>query len=399
MSIFEQLRSNSHLTFCLLSLWCSLGLTDPVANWNDSFQVHGFLSQGYIKTTANNFFGDSEEGSFDFRELGLNASYRFNPQLMASAQLLSRTAGEMYDGSLSLDYAQLDFTPYSTENGRFGTIFGRFKNPVGFYNDTRDVASTRPSIFVPQVVYWDRVRNMVMSNDGAMLYADLHRDLHSFYLNFFAGKTPIDENVEKTYLVALYEPNLEQRGLTKGGRLLYEWDGGRVRLGLSGASLNLDGEMLGGLLSGTIDIDYWIASAQYNEGPWSLTLEYMLEPIEYVGFQGAMEAGNTTVDGYYLQGNYRVSTDWEILMRYEEGHFDKDDRDGSNVRILGTPTYNHYARMWTIGLLWEPTENIMLRTEFSRADGTIFLSNLDNPNPLATERKWNMLAFLISYSF
>jgi hypothetical protein len=372
---------------------------DDSLGWEDSFQLHGFLTQGYVKTSANSFFGDSEAGSLEFRELGINASYRFNPQLMVSAQLLSRTAGEMYDGSLSLDYGQIDYTPYSTAAGRFGTILGRYKNPVGFYNETRDVASTRPSIFVPQVVYWDRVRNMVFASDGGMLYADLHRDLHSFYLHLFAGKTPIDENVEKSYLAAQLDPDLQQHGLTKGGRLLYEFDGGRLRLALSGATLNLDGEMAGGLLSGTVDIDYWIASAQYNRGPLSLTMEYMNEPIEYDGFASLMDVGNTTVDGYYLQGSYRLSPDWEVMMRYEEGHFDKNDRDGSDVKVPGTVSYNHYTRMWTVGMLWEPTQNLLMRAEYSRVDGTIFLSNLENPNPMATVRNWNMFAFLISYSF
>jgi hypothetical protein len=399
MSIFERSRSNRYLSLCLLLLVCCQLQARDSLGWEDGLQLHGFLTQGYVKTSANSFFGDSEAGSFDFRELGINASYRFNPQLMVSAQLLSRTAGEMYDGSPTLDYGLLDYTPYSGEAGRFGTILGRYKNPLGFYNETRDVASTRPSIFVPQVIYWDRVRNMVYANDGGMLYADLHRDLHSFYLHLFAGKTPIDENVEKSYLPAQYDPALEQPGLSKGGRLLYEWDGGRLRLALSGATLNLDGEMAGGLLSGTVDIDFWIASAQYNRGPLRLTMEYMNEPIEYDGFANLMDAGNTTVDGYYVQGDYRLSPDWEVLMRYEEGHFDKHDKDGSNVRIPGTPPYNHYARMWTLGVLWEPTENLLMRAEYSRVDGTMFLSNLENPNPMATERLWNMFAFLISYSF
>jgi hypothetical protein len=399
MSIFEPSRSNSYLIVGLLLLGtCQLQANDSLG-WEDGFQLHGFLTQGYVKTSANSFFGDSEEGSFDFRELGVNASYRFNPQLMVSAQLLSRTAGDMYDGSPSLDYGQIDYTPYSTEAGRFGTILGRFKNPLGFYNETRDVAATRPSIFVPQVVYWDRVRNMVYANDGGMFYADIHRDLHSFYLHLFAGKTPIDENVEKSYLPALLDPDLTQRGLTKGGRLLYEWDGGKLRLALSGATLNLDGEMAGGLLSGTVDIDFWIASAQYNRGPLSLTMEYMNEPIAYDGFSNLMDFGNTIVDGYYLQGNYRLSPDWEVLMRYEEGHFDKHDRDGSDVMVPGSVPYNHYTRMWTIGVLWEPTENLLMRAEYSRVDGTMFLSNLENPNYMETERLWNMFAFLISYSF
>ncbi|MEN8180654.1 MAG: hypothetical protein ABFS39_18815 [Pseudomonadota bacterium] len=404
MSRFESLKSNSYKALCLFSLfivWTASSQAMQTDKWDNAFQIHGFLTQGYVNTTANSFFGDSKDGSFEFRELGVNSSYRFNPQLMLSAQLLSRTAGEMYDGSLNIDYAQIDFTPYSSEDSRIGAILGRFKNPFGFYNDTRDVASTRPSIFVPQVIYWDRVRNMVLSNDGGMFYADLHTDLHSFYFKLFAGKTPIDKNVESAYLITAFDPDLTQRGLTKGGRLLYEWDGGVFRLALSGATLDLEGTMAGGALEGTIDIVYWIASAQYNRGPWSLTLEYMNEPIDYKGFNHVMDAGDTTVDGYYLQGTYRFSPDWELLARYEEAHFDKNDRDGieTSIKLPPTKPYNHFTKMLTVGVLWEPTDRLMLRAEFSRVDGAIFLSDLENPDLSETERYWNMLALLVSYSF
>ncbi|RLW55192.1 MAG: hypothetical protein B6D69_04140, partial [gamma proteobacterium symbiont of Stewartia floridana] len=165
-----------------------------------ALQVHGFLTQAYVKTTENSFFGDSQDGSWDFRELGINSSYRFTPSTMASIQLLSRRAGEMYDGSLDLDYAQLDSTIYTADANRVGIIVGRYKNPFGLYNDTRDVAATRPGIFMPQAIYWDRVRNMVLSNDGAQLFGDLQVDEHRFSIRLIGGKTPIDENVEKSYL-------------------------------------------------------------------------------------------------------------------------------------------------------------------------------------------------------
>jgi len=374
-----------------------------LADWNDALQVHGFLTQGFVKTSANNFFGDSEDGSFDFTELGVNASYRLNPRLMASAQLLSRKAGLMYDGSPDVDYAQIDYMPYARNENRFGVILGRFKNPYGLYNETRDVAATRPSIFVPQVIYWDRVRNLVLSNDGGLLYGNLHRGLHDLSLRLYAGKSPIDENVEKTYLPPNAHPNLRQQGLTKGGQLLYEWDGGVFRLALSGVFLKLDGETHpapGVDLSGDLDLKVYVGSLQYNRGPWSLTMEYLNEPIDFHNF-GPMDAGDTTVDGYYLQSQYRLSADWEWLVRYEEAHFDKDDRSGTDTaaRIPGTFPYNHYVRMWTLGMLWEPTEKLLLRAELSRADGTIFLSNLENPDPRQTQRFWNMFALLVSYSF
>ncbi len=370
-----------------------LELDDP------KLQFHGFLTQAYVHTTENNFFGDSKDGSFDFRELGINASYRFNPQLLASAQVLSRVAGEMYDGSPAIDYAQIDYQLSMTEKQRMGFMLGRYKNPFGLYNETRDVAATRPGIFMPQAIYWDRVRNMVLSNDGLQLYLERNSAMHRFNLQLIAGKTLIDENVEKTYLAPMLNASMDQDGLTTGGRLLYEWDGGRFRLALSNAMLSLDAETAS-LPGGSIAIDYWILSAQYNEGPWRLTAEYMEEPLDYSGLGGLYDNADTTLNGYYLQGDYRLHGDWELMLRYEESHYDKNDPEGGERSTqTGLPEQTFYSKLWTLGLLWEPTERLMLRAEFSRVEGTIFLSNLDNPNPSDTIKDWNLFSLLVSYSF
>lgn len=366
---------------------------------DNHFQIHGFLTQAYVKTTDNSFFGDSEDGSFDFREIGVNASYRINPGLMFSAQALSRKAGEMYDGSLDIDYAQIDYTYYNNDASRYGLLLGRTKSTLGFYNDSRDVAATRPGIFMPQAIYWDRVRNMVLSTDGIQLYADYTSGLHRFNLHLFGGKTPIDENVENTYIDPALNATLDQDGVTTGGRLLYEWDGGRIRLALSNALLELDSHS-SLFPPGRVDIDYWVLSAQYNHGPWRFTYEYMEEPIDYQGYQNLLENFDTTVDGFYFQGDYRFLDNWELLVRYEESHYDKDDQSGAIIStISGLPAYTFYSKVWTAGLLWEPTEQLMLRAEFSQVEGTIFLSNLENPIPANRVKDWNLFSLLVSYSF
>jgi len=35
-------------------------------------QVHGFISQGFLYTSDNNYLANSSRGSFEFTELGLN---------------------------------------------------------------------------------------------------------------------------------------------------------------------------------------------------------------------------------------------------------------------------------------------------------------------------------------
>ena len=137
-----------------LALW--LGLCHPALAIElfEGFQVHGFLSQGYFLTTNNNLFGSSERGgSLDFTEVGINASWVPWPSLQLAVQGLSRRAGEAAEGEPELDFGLLDYTAVATEDRRLGVRLGRVRLPFGLYNDTRDVAFTRPSILLPQSIY------------------------------------------------------------------------------------------------------------------------------------------------------------------------------------------------------------------------------------------------------
>ncbi|MBA3493883.1 MAG: hypothetical protein H0T87_07170, partial [Gammaproteobacteria bacterium] len=139
-----------------LALW--LGLCNPALAFEvfEGFQVHGFLSQGYILTTNNNFFGSSERGgSLDFTEIGVNASWTPLPRLQFAAQGLFRRAGAGHDSDFELDFGLMDYAVVSTADRQLGFRLGRIKNPLGLYNDTRDVAFTRPSILLPESIYLD----------------------------------------------------------------------------------------------------------------------------------------------------------------------------------------------------------------------------------------------------
>ena len=119
----------------------------------ESVQVHGFASLGYFNTTDNNFFGDTKQdsGDVDFWELGINGSWRALPNLQLSMQVVSRKAGEADDGDLRIDYGFLDYAFVSDVNKVLGVRLGRVINPLGLYNDTRDMPFTRPSILLPPV--------------------------------------------------------------------------------------------------------------------------------------------------------------------------------------------------------------------------------------------------------
>ena len=370
--------------------------------WKDTLQFHGFASQGYIWTSDNNFFGNSKDnGTFDFRELGINGSVRPLPRLQLSAQLLSRRAGEGDDGDIRLDYGFLDYSIVSNANNLFGVRGGRILNPLGLYNETRDVAFTRPTILLPQSIYFDRTRNLALSADGGQLYGEHRTKFGDFHAQLGVVVPRAHEpDVERSLLGGDF-PGETEGNTSLIGRLLYEKSGGAVRLALSGAMVNIDyspGGLADPLPPGSIDFDPLVLSAQYNAERLSLTSEYALRDFASEGFGGPPKS--FTGESYYFQAAYRFATNWEAVVRYDVLYSDRDDRDGRKFETAtGLPAYTRFAKDITVGVRWDITSWAMLRAEYHHVNGTGWLPLEDNPDPLALKRHWDLLSVLVSFRY
>ncbi len=376
----------------------------PCAGLPDTLQIHGFASQGFTLTSDNNFFGDSDDNaSFDYRELGINASLRPLPNLQLSAQLLSRTAGESDNGDIRLDYGFADYGFISSETSRLGLRLGRLKNPLGLYNDTRDVAFTKPSILLPQSIYFDRTRDLALSADGIQLYGERLTDSGDVSFQFGVVEPRVDDDETELVFLGRNLPGDLEDDTSFIGRVLYERDGGRLRLGLSAAEVNIDYDPAAlfpnDLLPGSIRFRPWIFSAQYNAERWSLTGEYALRQVRYQDLGGIPDR-DFTGESYYVQGTYRFNPKWEGIARYDVLFSNKDDRDGSEFSVLtGRPGHNLFAKDFTVGLGWTITPSLMLRAEYHRVDGTAWLPIPDNLDLADTERRWDLFIMQASFQF
>lgn len=377
--------------------------TEPLI---DGLQLHGFASQAAVNTTANRFYGDSPNTSFDYTEIGLNASWRLNPRLLLAGQLLSRRAGEMSDGQPEIDFALADITLMSGDRYRVGTRIGRIKNRLGLYNETRDVPFTHPGIFLPQVVYFDKVRNLVLSSDGIVLYADAYQPFGLFSLNLATGSPVVDKNVESAFLLGDKPGDMEPRDNSWLAGLWYQSQDERLKLGWSGAAVSLKFDpKQGGPLPfgpGTLDVLYWIASAQYNSERWSLTAEYMAEPIEWRDFGPALPDQNATAEGYYAQATINPAPKWQLMLRYEEGFADRDDRSGRKLerQTLGlVPRKATSSRILSLGLRWDINRQWMLKAEYQRHIGNFILSEIENPDFSQYDKHWDLFAVQAAFRF
>ncbi len=58
-------------------------------------EVHGIVSQGFIKTTQNNYLADSKRGSFEFSEAGINFTKNLTPEFRVGIQLFTHDLGPL----------------------------------------------------------------------------------------------------------------------------------------------------------------------------------------------------------------------------------------------------------------------------------------------------------------
>jgi hypothetical protein len=372
----------------------------------DQLQLHGFASQAVVHTSDNRWFGDSPNTAFDFTEVGLNGSLLANPRLLFAAQVLYRRAGEMYENDFSLDYGLVDITPFSSAAGRAGLRFGRIKNPLGIYNETRDVPFTHPGIFLPQVVYFDRVRNLVLSTDGAMFYGESYSRYGTFSATFGGGLAVLDDNVEWAYFSNDYAGDIENNGISWLASLWYKDTSERLKFGLSGILLSIEFDpqttSLPTLDPGHTDIDFWIASAQYSGEKWTLTGEYAWEPIHWRDYGSLFPDREITYEGWYLQGTYLLFPEVQLMLRYEEGYADKDDRDGSKFSASTgglLPANLNFSKILSTGIRWDINRHWMVRAEYSYNDGTFILSSRENPNLADRASYWNLFSIQVAFRF
>ena len=389
-----------HALWGLLAL-PAITLGDTAESGAKAWQFHGFLTQGFVKTDNNRFFGPSDKGSFEFTEIGLNASTRPVADLLLSAQILSRRAGAMYNGSPAIDFAVVRWDFLNTEGYRAGVSLGRIKNPIGLYNTTRDVAQTRPSTFLPQSIYFDKVRNLEHSSDGIMLHLDRFGSDYLLSFDTAIGRLLLDDNVEAAYLGRDWRGNLETDQASKLAQLRFSTLDEQWRLALSYADghMRFEPGATDPLTAGKSNFRFMVGSVQFNQGAWSLTAEYALEPIEQQGY-GPLLDNRNDAESYYLQIQHYLNNAVTLHARYEEAFVDRSDHSGGrSAARTGKPAYAFYTKSLTLGARWDITSSLMLSADYSFNKGTYLLSSQDNPDPSRLRKNWDMFAILLSYRF
>ncbi len=411
--------------FSLAVLYCLLSNFTSASS--DAPEVHGYLSQSWIRSPDNPMYAEKPGSHFNYRELGLSAGWNLSDKVRVAGEVLYRDAGTFSENKTRLDFLLLDYNFWLSEHSRAGFRVGRIKNEYGIYNSTRDVPHARPGVFVPQSVYFESFRDALLSVDGGSLYGSLDTDYGHFTVDLYGG-TGYIENVTTEYQITL--------GDTPGEFDKVDEVGGRVQwypvfvpgLMVSTTLLDIDmqlqnratftasqiGTAITELSVTPTAVSKYVTdlrisallnlwSAQYSWSSWTATVEYLTIDVEVSDFEvlGMPLPNNDTESlAYYAQLEWFASSNLSIYGRYEELFYNRDGRDGRQFQEqTGGNPHTQYTKTLTAGARWFFTPDISLTAEYTTNKGAAFINGQRNVEFSDLERSWDALIVQFSYHF
>jgi len=275
-----------------------------------SVDVHGFVSQGFILSSGNNYLADSKRGSFEFNEAGINFTKGLGDRLRVGLQFFARDLGAVGNYVPKLDWFNLDYRLADW----LGIRAGRLKAPFGLYNEINDIDSARVPVLLPQSVYPTLNRDILLAQTGGEVYGYVPiKPAGALEYRLYGGTLFLDPPIAQPPL-ALKSFRVPY---VVGGRLMWEAPIEGLRVGGSVQALRFDTvytlpatpPMPPPEITIGIPFVLWLASFEYaahdlllaaEYGRWKADLETTIGPVSKV---------DTVVnERYYVMAAYRLSS-------------------------------------------------------------------------------------------
>jgi len=240
-------------------------------------EMHGFVSQGAIKTTGNNYLvGNSKRGSVEFAEIGANFSGQLTDRLRVGLQLFSSKLGSTGNFNVKADWFNLDYR----WRDWLGVRAGRVKLPFGLYNDTSDIDAARVPVLLPQSVYPLADRDFLLAQTGLELYGFVNlASAGALEYRVYGGTIyiPLTQSPGRPYQVTALSADY-----VGGGRLFWDTPLDGLRVGASVQSLRLSGTLSypmtdvlpAEIVTLRLPVLLWVGSLEYAAHDWLAAVEY-----------------------------------------------------------------------------------------------------------------------------
>jgi hypothetical protein len=372
------------------------------------FQLHGFISQGIIDVDGSDFVNDDGDLSTELTEVGLNFSYQLTNKFRLAGQVVYLDGGNRYAEGGRVDYALVDWSAFTNENWQANVYLGRFKNNHWLYSSSRDIPFARPSIILPQSVYFDGFRDIAVGSDGiATKLSYSNDDYGNFDWQLSYGKSPISDEQIQNVLSEFARGSGEQKYDVQGS---FYWQptfsAWRFGVSLLDSEFTYDSSGLEGgdlFVDSDFAIQFYTLNALYGGERWEFSGEVYQQRFTIAGFYYPGFSLDNFGQGYYLQSRYKVNRKLTLLARYENFYIDKDDKSGKELEQKtggAIPYYFGFHKDITLGVNYDITSNFSARMEYHWVKGAGRLTPVVVPNTeINNSEDWQMWAVQLMYWF
>jgi len=400
----------------------SPGMSDSIQRlWKKAtttVQFGGFVSQGFLANTGHNdYLGETSQGTADFREYGINASYA-KGKWRLGAQVFGQKLGEYGDDELGIDWATVDYQPAQW----FGLRVGRVKTPRGLYNEALDLDSVRPFVLLPQSVYDARLRDFNAAFNGGMVFGNIGlKQLGSLDYRIFYGDIPIatDSGASDYFNNDYRSTGLEiEMDSVRGGSLFWNAPLAGLRLGYSYSSF----QDLCSLRTGTFPVapppapevtifgTKWtdsyqrhLLSIEYTKGDWVFAAEAGREQAIYNVFINGINFVNLDFEStsFYVSAARRINRWLELGAYYS---YSRDTEPViSSIRPLspGEELPDLEQGDFALSARFDINERLLFKVEghYLKGAGKIF-DTIGHPQPVSgRDESWFLFGAKVTYSF
>ena len=409
----------------------------------DDLQIHGFVSQGFWKTTKNNYLVDnSKEGSFEFNDMALTLLSSPSDRLIIGLQLNGRDLGTEFNNNITLDLAYGDYR----WRDYLGFRIGKIKLPQALYNDIRDIDLERTAILLPQGIYYEHRRDFMFAANGLSLYGNvLTEETGDFDYQLVYG----NYNVANTRS-AIFREGFRMMGNgvlsnminTQGFLDMSRFEGSSdevvvVRNNIAARLIwntPFDGLRVGGVyfslepkLDFTLNFNMLSDNSNDPMNPVSTPKavpvsvknrasagvyfgEYTWDDLILVGELRIKTRRKTVTlnevkqdptkvvsEEFYGQASYRINDLVSLGTYYSNVYADRDDKEGANQAAMGNPDYFAWQKDMAFTTRLDITDNWLVKFEYHRINGTAHV--LDFFNDQMRRENWSLFAMMSTFHF
>lgn len=376
--------------------------------WGRTLQFHGFVSQGFVHTSGNNWLtmNSSNVGSGEFTDFGANASVQITDKLRMGAQLYDRRLGDLGAWHPSLDWAFADYRlkPW------IGLRGGKVKTVMGLYNDTQDLDFLYPFALLPQSIYPTDLRECTIAHTGGDVYGTilLGRRLGTLTYTAYAGHRQDSQYGGYPYVLR-QPPGLinfsSYGGLQYGGDLRWTTPLKGLLVGVSRMDEDADGHGTTTHFGPVMPYHEWSKSdwanqyyGQYTFGKLHIDSEYRRSWRDQEIYNGMLST-QTDARGWYVAGAYRVAKRLQLGSYYSRYSM---DAHLLQTAVIGAESGHIYDKVVTGRIDLNRFLNVKVEGHFMDGYGTpdIYPSGFYTVNNLqGLKQNTNALVAKTSFNF